>query len=265
LSAIVAKGNIAQFHIAPGASNSLGVRFFEDIRGLVKESEGSPFVTLPVLDGGERGLLGVALHPGFASNGYVYLYYTTDQGGAHNRISRFVANGDVALAGSEEVLVDLPPVSGASKHNGGALAFGVDGKLYVAVGDDADGSNAPSLATPFGKMLRFNADGTFVEEAFINARTASGDLPARPGDIAFSPDPEQSFLYVVDMANSKILTLRRGTLETVDTFGQRGRNAGAILSPHSLALDSRGNLYLTETTDGSRLQKFVVRFPPHEG
>jgi glucose/arabinose dehydrogenase len=123
-----------------------------------------PFVALPVLDGGERGLLGVALHPNFSSNGFVYLYYTTADGGAHNRISRFVANGDVALAGGEEVLVDLPLLSGASKHNGGAMAFGVDGKLYVAVGDNADGSNAPTLTSTFGKMLRFNADGSIPQD-----------------------------------------------------------------------------------------------------
>jgi glucose/arabinose dehydrogenase len=131
-----------------------------------------PFVALPVLDGGERGLLGVTLHPNFASNGYVYLYYTTADGGAHNRISRFVANGDVALAGTEEVLVDLPLLSGASKHNGGAMAFGVDGKLYVAVGDNADGSNAPSLTSTFGKMLRFNTDGTIpLDNPFLAQTT----------------------------------------------------------------------------------------------
>jgi glucose/arabinose dehydrogenase len=132
----------------------------------------TPFVTLPVLEEGERGLLGVALHPGFASNGYVYLYYTTSAGGAHNRISRFVANGDVALAGSEEILVELPLLSDISKHNGGAMAFGVDGKLYVAVGDNADGSTAPSLDSPFGKMLRFNADGTIpLDNPFLAQTT----------------------------------------------------------------------------------------------
>ena len=120
----------------------------------------APFVQLPVLDGGERGLLGVAVHPSFAANGFVYLYYTTGAGGnAHNRISRFTANGDVAAVGSEVVLAELPPVSDASKHNGGAMHFGPDGKLYVAVGDDGNAANAPRLDTPFGKLLRFDADG----------------------------------------------------------------------------------------------------------
>lgn len=120
----------------------------------------TPFVTMTVDATGERGLLGVAFDPDFATNGWVYIYHTTTQGGTHNRISRFTAAGDVALAGSEVVLVDLPLLSDAPKHNGGAMEFGPDGKLYVAVGDNVDGVLAPSLTSAFGKMLRFNADGT---------------------------------------------------------------------------------------------------------
>lgn len=132
----------------------------------------TPFVTLAVDPSGERGLLGVALHPDFGSNGQVYLYYTTTQGGVHNRISRFVANGDVALTGSEVVLVDLPPLSSVPKHNGGAMAFGGDGKLYVAVGENSDGSLAPRLDSPFGKLLRFNADGSIpLDNPFLAQTT----------------------------------------------------------------------------------------------
>lgn len=124
----------------------------------------TPFVTIPVLSGGERGLLGIAFDPNFATNNFVYLYYTTAVGGAHNRISRFTANGDVALAGSELILVELEALSAASNHNGGALAFGPDGKLYVAVGDNANGALAPSLTSRFGKMLRYNTDGTIPSD-----------------------------------------------------------------------------------------------------
>lgn len=119
----------------------------------------TPFVTVTTSANGERGLLGVALHPQFATNGWVYLYYTSSTGGAHNRIVRYTASGDVA-AGGETILVDLPNLSSATNHNGGALHFGADGKLYAAVGDNATGSNAQSMSTPFGKMLRFNDDGT---------------------------------------------------------------------------------------------------------
>ncbi len=120
----------------------------------------TPFVNIPVLDGGERGLLGIAFHPAFATNGYVYFYYTTTTGGTHNRISRFTANGDVAVAGSEVVIVDLPALSAASNHNGGAMQFGPDGRLYVAVGDNTNTSLPQSLSSTFGKVLRFNDDGS---------------------------------------------------------------------------------------------------------
>jgi glucose/arabinose dehydrogenase len=119
----------------------------------------TPFVQLAVDSRGERGLIGVTLHPQFATNGWVYVHYTVPGSPAHNRVSRFVAAGDVAASG-ETVIVDLPSLSGAANHNGGALHFGVDGKLYVAVGDNADGAKAQNLSDPFGKVLRFNDDGT---------------------------------------------------------------------------------------------------------
>jgi glucose/arabinose dehydrogenase len=137
----------------------------------------APFLTLAVNQNGERGLLGVAFHPSFASNGYVYVYYTTDEStadvtGTHNRISRFTANGDVAAANSELKLVDLPALSTATNHNGGALHFGIDGKLYVAVGDNANSSQAPDLSNPKGKMLRFNDDGTIpTDNPFFGTQT----------------------------------------------------------------------------------------------
>jgi len=121
----------------------------------------APFVTVGNIDQqGERGLLGVALDPAFATNGYVYLYHTVVAGGvSHNQVSRFTANGDVAAAASEQVLIDLPALSSASNHNGGAMHFGIDGKLYIGVGENAAPAKAQDLADPFGKLLRFNSDG----------------------------------------------------------------------------------------------------------
>jgi glucose/arabinose dehydrogenase len=120
----------------------------------------TPFATVPVDSTGERGLIGIAVHPDFANNGYVYIYSTRTDGGAHNRISRFTAAGDVAAAGSEVALVDLPTLSSKTLHNGGALHFGGDGKLYVGVGDSGTAQLAQDLTSAFGKMLRFNDDGT---------------------------------------------------------------------------------------------------------
>jgi glucose/arabinose dehydrogenase len=123
----------------------------------------TPFLTLGVDATGERGLIGVALHPAFAGTGSVYVYATTPEGGTHNRISRFTANSanaDIVSSGSEVRIADLPALSGATNHNGGALQFGVDGKLYVGVGDNANGAQAPDLGQVFGKILRFNDDGS---------------------------------------------------------------------------------------------------------
>ncbi len=125
-----------------------------------------PFVTLTVNSAGERGVLGIAFDPAFTSNQYVYVYYTATSPEVHNRVSRFTASGDVVVPGSELVLIDLneEPLSGASNHNGGAIHFGLDGKLYVATGDNAVGANSQSLDTRLGKVLRLNADGTIPSD-----------------------------------------------------------------------------------------------------
>jgi len=94
----------------------------------------------------DRGLLGVAFHPSFPATPHVFLYYTVPGTPAHNRISRFTANGDTAVAGSEVILVDLDNLSGATNHNGGAIHFGPDGKLFAGVGENANGANAQTFA-----------------------------------------------------------------------------------------------------------------------
>lgn len=120
----------------------------------------TPFLSVTVDSSGERGLLGVAFDPDFETNHYVYVYYTARTPTRHNRVSRFTANGDVAVSGSERVLLELNTLSSATNHNGGALHFGPDGFLYIAVGDNANGANAQSSTTLFGKILRIAKDGS---------------------------------------------------------------------------------------------------------
>jgi len=123
----------------------------------------TPFLTVTTTSSGERGLLGVAFDPDFAANRYLYVYYTATSPNIHNRLSRFTAsstNPDVVQSGSETILLELDALSSATNHNGGALHFGPDGKLYVAVGDNATGSNSQTLANLLGKLLRLNKDGT---------------------------------------------------------------------------------------------------------
>lgn len=112
----------------------------------------------------------------------------------------------------------------------------------------------------------FQADGTYVTEAFY-APTTLGD--GSTWDIAFSPDEEQSFIYLADGKNSRIRIIDRETMEEVSTVGIGGRYPGMFQAPHSIDTDSQGNIYLTETYQGRRLHKFVYMgigdAPRHQG
>lgn len=121
-----------------------------------------PFIQLPVDNYNERGLSGIAIDPDFEQNRYVYLYYTV-LSASHNRLIRVQALGNYAIPGSEEVLLELDPLAGTI-HNAGAMAFGADGKLYLAVGEGADGTKAPLLTSLLGKVLRLNPDGTIPDD-----------------------------------------------------------------------------------------------------
>ena len=114
------------------------------------------------LGGGTRPV-GNRLRPCFLQQYYVYLYYTQKATGTtpvHNRVIRITARGDRAVAGTKKLILRLDNLSSATNHNGGAIHFGEDGKLYVAVGDNANSDNAQSLRNLKGKMLRINKDGT---------------------------------------------------------------------------------------------------------
>jgi len=134
----------------------------------------TPFATVSVNTQTDRGLLGIALHPNFPGTPYVYLAYTTNlippspinSYSRIHRITRMTANGDVAIAGSEIILVDNIP-SDMDSHTGGSMRFGPDGKLYISTGDGADYDFVSSLALRsldidqlVGKILRINPDGS---------------------------------------------------------------------------------------------------------
>ena len=198
--------------VAGGLSSATAMSFAPDGRLFVCQQNGllrvikndvllgTPFLTVPVDSSGERGLLGVAFDPNFAVNRFVYVYYTTTSPAVHNRISRFTANGDVAVAGSEAVICELENLSSASNHNGGAIHFGPDGKLYVAVGDNANSANAQTLANRLGKMLRLNTDGTIPTDnpfysTAIGVNRAIWALGLRnPFTFAFQPGTGRMFI-----------------------------------------------------------------------
>jgi glucose/arabinose dehydrogenase len=198
--------------VANGLSSPTAMAFAPDGRIFIAQQGGAlrvvkngvllpaPFLSVTVNASGERGLLGVAFDPGFASNQFVYVYYTATSPAIHNRLSRFTANGDVAAAGSETILLDLDNLSSATNHNGGAIHFGPDGKLYVAVGDNANGANSQTLNNLLGKMLRVNADGSiptdnpfFSQAAGRNRAIWSLGL-RNPFTFAFQPGTGRMFI-----------------------------------------------------------------------
>ncbi|HEX8136527.1 MAG TPA: PQQ-dependent sugar dehydrogenase, partial [Pyrinomonadaceae bacterium] len=161
----------------------------------------APFLTVNVDSQGERGLLGVAFDPNFVNNNFIYIYYTATTPAVHNRVSRFTAtaNGDVAVPGSEFVLLELNNL-GATNHNGGAMHFGPDGKLYVAVGENANGANSQTLNNLLGKILRLNSDGSIPSDnPFFNSATGNNRaiwaLGLRnPYTFAFQPGTGRMFI-----------------------------------------------------------------------
>ncbi len=106
------------------------------------------------------------------------------------------------------------------------------------------------------RLQVFKPDGTFVKEQYYAKNTlASGSV----WDIAFSKDPQQRFIFMADGQNERIRIIVRETLEELSAFGDGGRQPGQFYGVHSLAIDSKGNLYETETYEGKRVQKFVYK------
>ena len=102
----------------------------------------------------------------------------------------------------------------------------------------------------------FQPDGKFVKEAFYAKETlGSGSA----WDITFSKDPQQRFMFLADGQNEKVRIILRETLEELTNFGDGGRQPGQFYGVHSIATDSKGNLYTTETYEGKRVQKFVYK------
>lgn len=100
----------------------------------------------------------------------------------------------------------------------------------------------------------FEPDGTFVKEQFVEKETlGAGSV----WDIAFSRDQWQTYLYLADGVNERVHILNRDTLEVLTSFGDGGRQPGQFYGAHSIATDSQGNIFTTETFEGKRVQKFV--------
>jgi len=152
-----------------------------------------PFVELTVVIGGERGLLGLALHPLFATNHFVYVLYT-DPAGVH-RVLRFTEVSGVGT--NPTVIVDNLPST--PNHNGGNIGFGPDGRLYITVGDHGDPADSQDPNSPSGKILRYNDDGSIP-----------GDNPFGAGNPAFNLGLRNSFDFTFHPSTGAIYASENG-------------------------------------------------------
>lgn len=102
----------------------------------------------------------------------------------------------------------------------------------------------------------FHKDGSYVKEVFIDRQTLrSGSV----WDMTFSRDPQQTYIYMVNGVNEKVEILLRSTLEVLTSFGDGGRQPGEFFGCHNITTDSKGNIYVTETYTGARVQRFLYK------
>ena len=188
------------------------------------------FLSVSVDQLNERGLSCVAIDPNFSTNNYVYIYYTTAGLPIHNRLSRFTANGDVALAGSEVVIMDFDPLVN-SIHNGGGMVFGPDGKLYIGVGNDNVNSFSQDKNNYMGKVLRINSDGSVPPGNPFSGSEAAQRIWAyglrNPWSLAFQPGT--SNLFVNEVGEGAWEEINNATIAGVN-FGWPG-SEGATSNP----------------------------------
>src|SRR5438477_6092855 len=106
------------------------------------------------------------------------------------------------------------------------------------------------------RLQVFTPEGKFLKEAFFETNTKNA---GSVWDIAFSKDPQQRYIYMADGVNEKVKIVDRQTLKELTTFGDGGRQPGQFYGVHSIATDSKGNIYTTETYEGKRLQRFLAK------
>ena len=223
--------------------------------------DATPLIQLPsVSHDNERGLLGVAVDPGFAQNGYVYLFYT--HGSLRNRVSRFSVTGGTAPVSSEFVLWQNT-VDSDVWHQGGDLQFGPDGYLYISVGDHLRADTAQSLTSYNGKILRIAADGSVpADNPFHDGAGPNLDaiwVRGLRNPFRFSIDQPTGRMFIGDVG--------QGTTEEVNR-GVRGANYGWPQCEGSCSVAGMTNpihTYANPVQGAAVIGGFVYRgsqFPP---
>jgi DNA-binding beta-propeller fold protein YncE len=183
----------------------------------------------------------------------------------HNEV--YVADGS-----RNHRVVVLDGSAGAVKRMWGAYGnkpVDADVKPYVPGGTPSKQFGSPVMCAKYSadslvyvcdtqndRIQVFKRDGSFVKEKLVAPQTlGTGSV----WDVAFSPDPEQKYLYVADGMNMKVHVLDRQSLDELTSFGDGGRQPGEFYAIHSIATDSKGNIYTAETYEGKRVQKFIFK------
>lgn len=202
--------------LATGLSSPDSIEFLPDGRALIGEHAGrirvlqngallaQPLVTLPVGHAVEQGMPGVCADPQFASNGWIYLLSVSPE--PRIRISRLTVVGSTASLASEVVLWQAPMLAGLS-HQAGALHFGLDGKLYAAIGDGEFPLDAQSTASVRGKILRLNPDGSVPSDnPFVGVPGARPEIWALGlrNPFRFRVDPASGRIWLGDVGASGV-------------------------------------------------------------
>ena len=200
--------------------------------------------------GNEEGLLGIAFSPGFSTDRRVYLFYTAGSP-KRNVLSRFLAPDDAIDMSSEEVLLEIPQPF--SNHNGGQLAFGPDGMLYVAVGDGGSAGdpqgNGQNLGTLLGSILRLDVSGPEYtvppDNPFVDSPGARGEIYAYGfrNPWRFSFDRATGVLWASDVGQDQWEEIDRvvrggnygwNTLEGFECFLASGCDTGGLRAPRAV-------------------------------
>jgi glucose/arabinose dehydrogenase len=211
------------------------------LRNGVKED--LPFLDITdrvVSEGGEQGLLSLAFHPDFQQNGLFYVYYTLEGAGVGDTVlERFqvsAVNPNIADPDSRMLLLQIEQPN--THHNGGLIAFGPDGYLYVGVGEaDSDSKGVQDLSSLWGTMLRLDVDGDLPyaippDNPFVDVSNARPEIWSyglrNPWRFAF--DPQTAELYIADVGGSEREEIN------IQPAGEGGSNYGWRLFEGTLAL-----------------------------
>jgi glucose/arabinose dehydrogenase len=175
--------------------------------------QSTPFLDIEskVRSGGEQGLLSVAFHPDYTTNGFFYVNYTNNNG--DTRVERYTVSGDPGVADPNSAKLILAVDQPFANHNGGQLAFGLDGMLYIGMGDGGSGGdpfeNGQNLSTLLGALLRIDVDAG-DPYAIPSDNPFVGDQDVREEIWAlglrnpwrFSFDPADGMLYIGDVGQN---------------------------------------------------------------